>query len=241
MHRFSSILEARSSVWVAAGYVFRVALFLSPFPTVKLIIKKKSTGSYSAFTYVCTILNCVVWTFYGVRLDPNNKFLLTYINGVGILVHSAYLTIHYLHASNHEKGRVVIMKVASLLTMSIIIASAMFLVPQNDRVTAVGWICGVVNIVMHAAPLSVVKQVISSNDVSGMPFLVSFFSLLNSAIWLAFSALHKDAKVTMIPNGVATAFGVIEVLVYLMYFDNTGGNGSEDHSEPMARMEHITA
>ncbi|GLJ48902.1 hypothetical protein SUGI_1031480 [Cryptomeria japonica] len=241
MHRFTSILEAKSSSWVAAGNILRVTLFLSPFPTIKSIINEKDTGSFSAFNYICTILNCVLWTFYGVHLDQNNKFLISYVNGVGALLHTGYLTIHYLHAPQKEKARIVLLKVASLMIMGTMIASAIFLVPKSDRVTVVGWACGVLNIVMHAAPLSVLKQVLATNDVRSMPFLVSFFSLLNAAVWLAFSFLHKDAKVTMIPNAVATIFAVIEVLVYLMYCENTTTSVGEYNSEPMGRMEHMTA
>lgn len=238
MPPFDSILEAKSSSWVALGNIFRMALFLSPITTIKTIVENRSTVPYSAFTYITSFLNCVVWMFYGLSLDPNNKALVSYINAAGGALHLLYFLIHYVHCPKKEKRRVAKMKIVSLAVLGIIIASAIYLVPKDQRATTVGWICGVLNILMYAAPLSVLEQVIISQSVTSLPFLQSFLTLVNSALWLLYSVVNKDASLNMILNGFGAAVGVIQLLLHAIYPDN--GSGEED-DEPEARMEHMTA
>lgn len=238
MPPFDSILEAKSSSWVALGNIFRMALFLSPITTIKTIVENRSTVPYSAFTYITSFLNCVVWMFYGLSLDPNNKALVSYINAAGGALQLLYFLIHYVHCPKKEKRRVAKMKIVSLAVLGIIIASAFYLVPKDQRATTVGWICGVLNILMYAAPLSVLEQVIISQSVTSLPFLQSFLTLVNSALWLLYSVVNKDASLNMILNGFGAAVGVIQLLLHAIYPDN--GSGEED-DEPEARMEHMTA
>lgn len=238
MPPFDSILEAKSSTWVAIGNIFRMALFLSPLPTIKTILENHHTGPHSAFTYITSFLNCVVWMFYGLSLDPKNKALVAYINGAGAALHLVYFLIHYAHCPRKEKRRVAKMKLLSLAILGIIIACAIYLVPKNKRATTVGWICGVLNILMYAAPLSVLEQVITTESVSSLPFLQSFLTLVNSAVWLLYSVLNKDASLSKILNGFGAAFGVIQLLLHAIYPDD---ESRKEDSEPEATMEHMTA
>lgn len=238
MPPFDSILEAKSSSWVALGNIFRMALFLSPITTIKTIVENRSTVPYSAFTYITSFLNCVVWMFYGLSLDPNNKALVSYINAAGGALQLLYFLIHYVHCPKKEKRRVAKMKIVSLAVLGIIIASAIYLVPKDQRATTVGWICEVLNILMYAAPLSVLEQVIITQSVTSLPFLQAFLTLVNSALWLLYSVVNKDASLNMILNGFGAAVGVIQLLLHAVYPDN--GSGEED-DEPEARMEHMTA
>lgn len=207
-------------------------------PTIKTILENHHTGPHSALTYITSFLNCVVWMFYGLSLDPNNKALVRYINGAGAALHLVYFLIHYAHCPRKEKRRVAKMKLLSLAILGIIIACAIYLVPKNKRATTVGWICGVLNILMYAAPLSVLEQVITTESVSSLPFLQSFLTLVNSAVWLLYSVLNKDASLSKILNGFGAAFGVIQLLLHAIYPDDAS---REEDSEPEATMEHMTA
>lgn len=80
-----------------------------------------------------------------------------------------------------------LVKVASLTILGTIIASAIVLVPKKDRTTVVGWICGVVNIVMHAAPLSVVVILFTNKPIN--IFLQLFtFSYIVAIIYVVLRA-----------------------------------------------------
>jgi len=239
MGRFDSILEAKSSTWVATGNVFRMGLFLSPLPTIKIIMRNRDTGPHSAFTYIASFLNSVLWMFYGFSSDPNNKVLVRYINGAGGALHLVYFLIHYAHSPQKEKRRVVKMKILSLSVLGIIIACAIYLVPKDQRTTTVSWICGVTNILMYAAPLSVLEQVISTQNVSNLSFLQAFLTLVNSALWLVYSVVHKDPGLATMLNGFGTAFGVSQLFLHAIYPDDS--EPSSKDNEPEARMEHMTA
>lgn len=239
MRPFDSILEAEKSIWVAFGNIFRMALFLSPLHTIKTILENGHTVPYSAFTYIVSFLNCVVWTVYGLSSDPNNKDLVRYINAVGAALHLMYFLIHYVHCPVKEKRRVFKMKLVSLIILGLIIAFAIYLVPEDQRTTTVGWICGILNILMYAAPLSVLEQVITTQSVTSLPFLQSFLTLINSALWLLYSVVNKDAPLSMVLNGIGATFGVIQLILHAVYPDDPSRTAEDD--EPEARMEHMTA
>jgi solute carrier family 50 protein (sugar transporter) len=50
------------------GNVISFGLFLAPVQTISKIVKKKDVEEFSPDPYLATLLNCMLWTFYGLPL-----------------------------------------------------------------------------------------------------------------------------------------------------------------------------
>uniref|UniRef100_A0A7I4A2J4 Bidirectional sugar transporter SWEET n=1 Tax=Physcomitrium patens TaxID=3218 RepID=A0A7I4A2J4_PHYPA len=70
-------------------------MFFSPLPTFWTIIKRRETGQFSVVPYVATLLNCLMWLFYGTSSVAGLMLVLT-INAAGVVIESIYIIIHVL-------------------------------------------------------------------------------------------------------------------------------------------------
>ncbi|GLJ49610.1 hypothetical protein SUGI_1052510 [Cryptomeria japonica] len=198
------------------GNITCMALYLSPIPTFKRIIKEKDTGQFSAFTYVCSLFKCLLWTLYGLPIITDNNITIATMNGIGIAFEMVYVLIYLVYAPQAEKIRVGAMEAASLTSFFVLAACVVTVVPKSRRSLILGVFCVALNILMYAAPLSVLKQVKQNKSASSMPFLVSLFTLVNSAVWLAYGILKIDVFV-IIPNGLGVLLGTIQIIVFYIY------------------------
>nr|GEY41130.1 bidirectional sugar transporter SWEET3 [Tanacetum cinerariifolium] len=60
------------------------------------------------------------------------------------------------------------------------------------------------------------KQVIQTKNVEYMPFSLSLFSFLPSALWMAYGLLGWDLLI-MAPNLVGAPLGVLQLVLYCKY------------------------
>lgn len=71
-------------------------------PTFYKICKTKNTGQYSALPYVATLLNCMLWTFYGAGAVAGLIFVVS-INVAGLILEGCYVTIHLLFGTHDSR------------------------------------------------------------------------------------------------------------------------------------------
>ncbi len=71
-------------------------------PTFYEICKKKTTGLYSGLPYVATLLNCMLWTFYGSPVVASLVFVIS-INGAGLVLEAIYVAIHLLFGTSQSR------------------------------------------------------------------------------------------------------------------------------------------
>jgi len=74
--------------------------------TFRRVIRKKSTEEFSCFPYIIGLLNCLLFTWYGLPIVSYKweNFPLVTVNGVGILLELSYVLIYFWYAS--AKGKV---------------------------------------------------------------------------------------------------------------------------------------
>uniref|UniRef100_J3L1Q2 Bidirectional sugar transporter SWEET n=1 Tax=Oryza brachyantha TaxID=4533 RepID=J3L1Q2_ORYBR len=98
--------DAARNVVGIIGNVISFGLFLSPVPTFWRICKRKDVEEFRADPYLATLLNCMLWVFYGLPVVHPNSLLVVTINGVGLVVEGTYLVIFFLHT--HEKRSMIV-------------------------------------------------------------------------------------------------------------------------------------
>lgn len=60
---------------------------------------------FKADPYLATLLNCMLWVFYGIPIVHPNSILVVTINGIGLLVEGTYLLIFFLYSPNKKRVR----------------------------------------------------------------------------------------------------------------------------------------
>ncbi|XP_044319018.1 bidirectional sugar transporter SWEET6b-like isoform X1 [Triticum aestivum] len=85
------------------GNVISFGLFLSPVPTFWRIYKAKDVEEFKPDPYLATLMNCLLWFFYGLPIvHPNSTLVLT-INGIGLVIEGAYIIIFIIYAANNTR------------------------------------------------------------------------------------------------------------------------------------------
>uniref|UniRef100_A0A0D3EL61 Bidirectional sugar transporter SWEET n=1 Tax=Oryza barthii TaxID=65489 RepID=A0A0D3EL61_9ORYZ len=71
----------------------------------------------------------------------------------------------------------------------------------------------VASISMYSSPM---KQVITTKSVEFMPFYLSLFSFLSSALWMIYGLLGKDLFIAS-PNFIGCPMGILQLVLYCIY------------------------
>ncbi|XP_023521697.1 bidirectional sugar transporter SWEET4-like [Cucurbita pepo subsp. pepo] len=204
------------------GNVISFFLFLSPVPTFIQIWKKKSVGQFSPVPYLATLMNCLVWTLYGLPMVHPNSMLVITINGIGIVIELVYIIIFLIY-TNEKKKRLQVLGVVLAEIIFVALLTVLVLTTAHTytlRSTIVGSVCLVFNIMMYASPLTVMKRVIKTKSVEYMPFTLSLASFANGVIWTSYASIHFDPFI-VVPNGLGTLSAVLQLVLYAAFYKST--------------------
>jgi solute carrier family 50 protein (sugar transporter) len=208
------------------GNITSMGLFLSPMPTFYKICKAKSTGQYSALPYVATLLNCMLWTFYGSGAVSGLIFVVS-INVAGLIMEGCYVTIHLLFGSHNSRKTVsILLAVISILYGALVSVVLVVVKSKDSRAEVVGSVCVIIGVLMYAAPLSVMKEVIRSQSVASMPFLLSFACFCNGLIWTSYGIIKENLFI-YIPNGLGTLLTIAQLVLWCFYYKKGVRKSSE--------------
>ncbi|ERN06624.1 hypothetical protein AMTRI_Chr01g112820 [Amborella trichopoda] len=221
------------------GNVISFGLFLSPMPTFYMIWKKRAVEHFSAVPYVATLLNCMMWVLYGLPIVHPNSILVVTINGVGFVLESFYLTMFLIYSTKAQRIKVGMYLLCEIVFMAVVISCVLTLAHTHEkRSMIVGILCIIFGTCMYAAPLSVMKRVITTKSVQYMPFFLSLTNFLNGVCWSIYASIHFDINL-IIPNGLGALFGAIQLILYGIYCRNKVEEMNEDVKEKEAEYGEI--
>ncbi|KAG6500338.1 hypothetical protein ZIOFF_040181 [Zingiber officinale] len=189
------------------GNIISCGLFLSPLPTFIQIIKTKAVEQFSPIPYLATLLQCMLWLFYGLPFVHPNSLLIVTINGIGLVFETTYLSIFFAYAT--REGRV--------------IESAQD-IGNRDSLHASGGIAGApINPhdnqeVVHCGHSLYYLWNLHTKSVEYMPFTLSFVSFINAVCWTTYGLLPFDINV---PNGLGVILAFAQLVLYACYYKST--------------------
>ncbi|KAK7282614.1 hypothetical protein RIF29_11531 [Crotalaria pallida] len=201
------------------GNVASVSLYAAPITTFKRVIKKKSTEEFSCIPYIIGLLNCLLFTWYGLPVVSYKweNFPLVTVNGVGILLELSYVLIYFFYASAKGKGRVAMITIPVLIVFCITALVSTFALHDNPhRKLLVGSIGLVVSVTMYGSPLVVMKKVIKTKSVEFMPLPLSVASFFAASLWLTYGILIRDIFVGG-PNVIGLPLGILQLVLHCKY------------------------
>ncbi|XP_071730653.1 bidirectional sugar transporter SWEET4-like [Rutidosis leptorrhynchoides] len=210
----------RTSLGVG-GNITAVTLFLSTVPTFYKIWKKRSVEQYSPVPYLASFFNCSLWVLYGMPFVHPNSLLVVTTNGAGVAIEVVYLTIFLMYSDPRKRLKVALMVLVEILVLGGFVLFVLTLVHKiQKRSTIVGSISVAANILMYAAPLSIMKMVITTKSVEYMPFLLSMFCFLNGLCWFLYALFPFDPFIA-VPNGIGALLGIMQLILYATFYKST--------------------
>uniref|UniRef100_A0A7N0UJ36 Bidirectional sugar transporter SWEET n=1 Tax=Kalanchoe fedtschenkoi TaxID=63787 RepID=A0A7N0UJ36_KALFE len=190
-------------------------------PTFVTIWKKKSVEQFSPVPYLATFINCMIWILYGLPIiKPNNILVLT-INGAGVLIEIVYISLFLFYSAGKSRRKIILILIGEIIFIAAVALIVLTVAHTTQKRTLmVGIICIVFNVGMYAAPLSIMKMVITTNSVEYMPFTISLASFLNGASWVCYAIFEFDLFI-VVPNGLGTLFSLAQLILYAAYYKST--------------------
>ncbi|CAL9224120.1 unnamed protein product [Arabidopsis halleri] len=206
------------------GNVISFGLFAAPAKTFWRIFKKKSVEEFSYVPYVATVMNCMLWVFYGLPVVHKDSYLVSTINGVGLVIELFYVGVYLMYCGNKQNYRkkILFYLLGEVVSVAIIVLITLFVI-KNDFIkqTFVGVICDIFNIAMYASPSLAIITVVKTKSVEYMPFLLSLVCFVNAGIWTSYSLIFKIDYYVLASNGIGTLLALSQLIVYFMYYKST--------------------
>ncbi|KOM32820.1 hypothetical protein LR48_Vigan01g237600, partial [Vigna angularis] len=208
------------------GNVISFGLFMSPVPTFISIFKAKSVQNFRSDPYMATILNCGVWAFYGLPFVTKDNTLVITINGFGFFLEIFYALVFFIYSTWSKRRKIMLIFLGEMIFLALLVFLVMtFVHTPSRRKVIVGPICIFFNVLMYFAPLTVMRQVLRTKSVKYMPFLLSFANFANGIVWTTYALLKWDPFI-VIPNGLGTLSGLLQLILYVVFYRTT--NWDED-------------
>ncbi|XP_059441232.1 bidirectional sugar transporter SWEET4-like [Corylus avellana] len=203
------------------GNIISLFLFLSPLPTFVQIWKKKSVENYSPAPYLATLINCLVWTLYGLPMVHPHSFLVVTINGSGTAIELVYIILFFIYSDRKKRLRVLLGLLLELIFICVLTTLVLTIAHSHkERSLIVGIICILFNVMMYASPLVVMKLVITTKSVEYMPFFLSLGCFANGLAWSTYALIEFDPFI-IVPNGVGTMFSLAQLILYATFYKST--------------------
>nr|XP_015611083.1 LOW QUALITY PROTEIN: bidirectional sugar transporter SWEET7b-like [Oryza sativa Japonica Group]Q0J349.2 RecName: Full=Bidirectional sugar transporter SWEET7b; Short=OsSWEET7b [Oryza sativa Japonica Group] len=200
------------------GNIISFGLFLSPVPTFYRIIKNKDVQDFKADPYLATLLNCMLWVFYGLPIVHPNSILVVTINGIGLVIEAVYLTIFFLFSDKKNKKKMgVVLATEALFMAAVVLGVLLGAHTHQRRSLIVGILCVIFGTIMYSSPLTIMSQVVKTKSVEYMPLLLSVVSFLNGLCWTSYALIRLDIFIT-IPNGLGVLFALMQLILYAIYY-----------------------
>ncbi|BBH09257.1 Nodulin MtN3 family protein [Prunus dulcis] len=209
-------------------------LFTSPFTTFLKIIKQKSVGEFKADPYVATLLNCAMWSFYGMPFVHPDSVLVVTINGCGFVIKLICIAIFLTYSSNAKRRILIALLVEVIFFAVVVFVTLHFLHTTKGRSMIIGILCIVFNIIMYASPLTIMKMVIKTKSVKYMPFTLSLANFCNGIVWLIYALIKFDPYI-LVPNGLGSISGLVQLILYATYYKTT--NWDEEDEKPKSEVQ----
>ncbi|XP_021677988.2 bidirectional sugar transporter SWEET4-like [Hevea brasiliensis] len=218
------------------GNILSVCLFGSPIPTFVEILKSKSVGEFKPDSYLATILNCSLWSFYGLPVVHKDTLLMS-INSIGLAMEAIYVTIFFIHAQRNGRVKVIKWIFIELVFLAILVACILkFSDTHEQRSKIVGIICLVFNVLMYASPLTMMRKVIIKKSVKYMPFYLSLAIFLNGIIWVFYAVVDKLDVFILIGNSVGILSGATQLVLHACY-NNVQTTLKDEDVKPAAELQ----
>lgn len=212
----SSVYSVCGDAAGIAGNLFAFALFVSPIPTFKRIIRNQSTEQFSWLPYIYALMSCLICLWYGMPVVSPGIILVATVNSIGAVFQLIYLSIYITYADKAIKLKMLGLLIAVSALFVTVIFVSMRVFDSHERQIFVGYLSVFSLISMFASPLFIINLVVKTRSVEFMPFYLSLSTFLMSLSFFAYGMFKYDPFI-YVPNGIGTILGLVQLVLYSYY------------------------
>ncbi len=160
-------------------------------------------------------VQCYAWSIYCIltpgRVSPGVT------NGIGVVVESAYSAVFMRYVDAGPKHADFARTLAVAFSCSVAATGFLLLgIPAKRQAAVCGFVADILNVILYAAPLGVMGQVVRTKSVEYMPFNLSIGTLGSAACWSAYAVYVADATI-LVPNGLGVLLAIAQLALYAKY------------------------
>ena len=193
--------------WI--GSVISVVFFIVPcVPFYKLIKEKITYKETPGVLLICSVINCIFWVVYGVKLGLTQSFIT---NAIGAIITTVWICIFLIFWVKKHALKSVGFIVLTLVVFVGIFCVFYYVVPP----TVTGYCAMVFNVLMYAAPGEKIYTVLKTKNHNLIPIYSTIAAFVNSACWLIYGIAYSDINV-IVPNVLGLFFAILQVTLYLI-------------------------
>ncbi|KAK1354235.1 Bidirectional sugar transporter SWEET [Heracleum sosnowskyi] len=187
--------------------------FASPVPTFYRAVKNDSVEGIEPEYYLLMTLNCLLWLLYSMPFIHPGSILVSTANGIGLVIHLAYLIIFIIYAKdNKQRACLVFLHMVGLVS-GLVIGLADDVVVRTGLVGALAIGFGTMT---YLPLLSGVLRACREESVEHMPFRVALISILNDLCWIIYASLGFDVCL-LFTYCFGILIGVLQLLLHCVH------------------------
>eukprot|EP00285_Hemiselmis_virescens_P007088 CAMPEP_0173396122 /NCGR_PEP_ID=MMETSP1356-20130122/34576_1 /TAXON_ID=77927 ORGANISM="Hemiselmis virescens, Strain PCC157" /NCGR_SAMPLE_ID=MMETSP1356 /ASSEMBLY_ACC=CAM_ASM_000847 /LENGTH=230 /DNA_ID=CAMNT_0014355065 /DNA_START=178 /DNA_END=870 /DNA_ORIENTATION=- len=183
---------------------------MSPFPVVRKVTKRRTTGEYSFLPYLLNFFSSLLALSYGVHV--HNRFLIM-INTFCLMLTTTFLILFMRVCPSKKQIRALIAVGTACLGVLYYYVS---ILPGRKGHLLLGGVQNIVTIFCYASPLATLKLVIATRSAESLPFLLVFMSCINGMSWLLYGLLIQDTFVQF-PSLVGTTLSFFQLSLFAYF------------------------
>ena len=196
-----------------AGYFgmgLALVLFCVPMLTFKKILAEGNVLGFDGLPYVFSFLNCGLWVIYALPSVTPGRMQPEIINAIGMVLEFMYCVLYAVYAPGKAFQKEFGCSVVFLVILLIIVHS---FEDTHQASPILGVIASILNVIMYASPLSVMKKVWYSQSVEFMPLHLSLATFFCSFSWFVYGALLGDGAI-LFCNICGVFLGLVQLGLY---------------------------
>eukprot|EP01087_Luapelamoeba_hula_P020000 TRINITY_DN6724_c0_g1_i1.p1 TRINITY_DN6724_c0_g1~~TRINITY_DN6724_c0_g1_i1.p1 ORF type:complete len:232 (-),score=26.99 TRINITY_DN6724_c0_g1_i1:20-715(-) len=195
-----------------------IALFLSPWVTMRQMKAQGGTGGQSWVPNVAMAANCALWTAYGVF---QSDIPLIFVNAFGLAASVYYLSVFWSLLQSTPDRREELSKHVTLAVVSVGgFLGALSLLNLENTGFYLGIAGSIFSVLMFGSPLLQMVTVIALKSTSCMSFPLSLMSALCTMSWVAYGFMIADPFVWL-PNGIGFVLAALQLSLFVKYPSNS--------------------
>ena len=207
--------------WV--GTAIALFFYITPVvPFLKLIKGEITWKESPGILLICSFLNCILWSDYGLLGD---KFSVYFANGLGGTITLIFIVIFLIHLANRNIFY-------SLLYNIVLLAGVIeiyFLCYYKIDPEITGIAANVFNVLMYAAPGEKMYTVCKTGNYELIPIWSTIGAIACSTSWMLYGFYQGDILL-VIPNALGDISALVQIFVYFYIKGKTKRNNNEDEN-----------
>lgn len=190
------------------------ALHAAPLPTMREIMKSRSTLNYHIAPYASTLLNHTINGYYAIVRQDGALILH---RAVGILCQAFYLHCYLQHcppARYADAKKFVVRTALVFLAMLVELHVALPLLGLSEKhfFTHLALFAALTGIGLAASPLATLREVVTNRDSSSLPLGLCAMVTIQCSAWTLYGWQRRDWS-TFANNAVGVVLGSLQLLL----------------------------